>query len=401
MGGGLPVGEQSRRCLQVLPSLETGGAELVAVWLAARFGMAGQESSVFALASGSLEPVLSARRIGTTVSSAPAWLKLRPGKVLRRLVGGPRHEGAGTMAAEQWGVFTHRLAYDARTLADVLRRNCISTVHFHVLSTLPLAKVAKRHACRVVYTHHNTLSERHQPADIRFLKTVLDNVDQVVCVSAASADDFAMTTGVDRSTLRVITNPTLVQPPRKDPNGIMQITRFGTASNLGPVKRIDLLLAAWYELLQRPATPRNLQLQLAGGSEVDVQKWRQHAERLGIGAQVSFSGRLSADEMPAFYEQLDCLVICSDTEASPLQAIEAMCGGVPVIATNIPALSETLGDAAIYFKAGDAPALAQAMASLAVGPAAAAALSEHGRTRWEVSYHPDLVATQYREALAL
>lgn len=49
-------------------------------------------------------------------------------------------------------------------------------------------------------------------------------------------------------------------------------------------------------------------------------------------------------DMQSFYTRLDCFVMSSRMEAMGLTQLEAQAMGVPVIATNIPAMQETLSD---------------------------------------------------------
>jgi len=48
------------------------------------------------------------------------------------------------------------------------------------------------------------------------------------------------------------------------------------------------------------------------------------------------------DEMPAFYNSIDTLLITSDSEAHPLVAYEAMSCGIPVVTGNVGDLHETM-----------------------------------------------------------
>lgn len=375
---------------------------MVSIWLASRFATPEQACAVFALSGGNLEPLVRERQLGLVLSTPPPWMKFSPRKLTGRLREYLARERSGSMAAEQLRVYAYREQHDAAALTAVIQAHCIQTVHFHFLSTLALCKVAKRNGCRVVYTHHNTLTERHPPADIKFLKDALRDIDQVVCVSLASADDFAAATDIERTRVRVIMNPTIVQPTKRHTLSSGEMTQFGTASNLGGVKRVDVLLDAFAAFVQgRPALGPKVHLHVAGGPPPVVAKWRRYAETLGLSRHISFYGRLSTEQMVLFYEKLDCMVICSDSEASPLQAIEAMSCGLPIVASNITALTDTLQDAAMYFPSGDSNGLAAVMRTLASSPADAANLSIRGRRRWEQMYHPDLVEAQYREALAL
>jgi glycosyltransferase involved in cell wall biosynthesis len=67
------------------------------------------------------------------------------------------------------------------------------------------------------------------------------------------------------------------------------------------------------------------------------------AERITMVGQVD---DLSA--LISYYRRAECLLFPSFYEASPLPPLEAMACGCPVVASDIPALKERCGDAAIY-----------------------------------------------------
>jgi glycosyltransferase involved in cell wall biosynthesis len=83
--------------------------------------------------------------------------------------------------------------------------------------------------------------------------------------------------------------------------------------------------------------------------------------------------------------------------------LEAMAAGTPVVATRSGALPEILGDAALFVDAGDADALAGAIAKLADDEAARAELARRGRSQaarytWERC--AEGLEALYRDALA-
>jgi glycosyltransferase involved in cell wall biosynthesis len=68
-------------------------------------------------------------------------------------------------------------------------------------------------------------------------------------------------------------------------------------------------------------------------------------------------------------------------EGFGLPVAEAMACGVPVVASNTPALAEVVGEAGRLVPSGDAAALAGALAQVAADPALAAELGRRGRER--------------------
>lgn len=96
-------------------------------------------------------------------------------------------------------------------------------------------------------------------------------------------------------------------------------------------------------------------------------------ERLeGVDRSMPVEGRMSIrkmidrEKLARRFDDFDCLVIPStSTEAFCLLGIEAQSRGLPVVSSNLPALKEVLGDHAIYFEAGSAVGLAEAIILIA------------------------------------
>ena len=116
---------------------------------------------------------------------------------------------------------------------------------------------------------------------------------------------------------------------------------------------------------------------------------------------VRFAGDAGDDDLSAWYAGAAALVLPSLLEGFGLPPVEAAAFGVPTVASDLPALRETLGDGFIAVPPGDAVALGEAMFSAAtdsalrrrVGESAAEAV---GRLSWEQSARA--LATLVREA---
>jgi len=101
-------------------------------------------------------------------------------------------------------------------------------------------------------------------------------------------------------------------------------------------------------------------------------------------------GRTTDEELAALYRGARCLVYPSLYEGFGLPLLEAMHNGCPVIASDIAALREVGGDAALYCDALQPPAIAAALRVLIEHPARRDELRERGRARagqfgWDAS----------------
>jgi glycosyltransferase involved in cell wall biosynthesis len=92
-------------------------------------------------------------------------------------------------------------------------------------------------------------------------------------------------------------------------------------------------------------------------------------------------GFVDDDTLAGFYRAAALFVFPSRYEGFGLPVLEAMAYGVPVIATNVTAIPEAAGDAALYVPLDDEVALAQAIARVRSDPTLAASLRERGLAR--------------------
>jgi len=130
-------------------------------------------------------------------------------------------------------------------------------------------------------------------------------------------------------------------------------------STLWPYKNCDGLLRAW--ALSR-AELGDRQLAIVGGSQDEKYVASLHAlaEELGISRDVVFVGKVPLEETVRFYQAADVFVYPSVNETFGLPILEAMACGCPVVTSDVSAMPETAGGAAV---------LADAKAPAAIGRA--------------------------------
>jgi glycosyltransferase involved in cell wall biosynthesis len=97
---------------------------------------------------------------------------------------------------------------------------------------------------------------------------------------------------------------------------------------------------------------------------------------------VRFTGRLSASELDAALGSISVVVVPSlGGEVFGLVVAENMLRGVPVVASDLGAFVEVLGDAGLTFETGNAAALAEQLARLLDDPDLRATLGKRARER--------------------
>jgi glycosyltransferase involved in cell wall biosynthesis len=97
-------------------------------------------------------------------------------------------------------------------------------------------------------------------------------------------------------------------------------------------------------------TPRRLPLVLVG----DPGQWARELD------DVILTGAVSDDDLAAIYTGAHALVFPSDDEGFGLPTVEALACGTPVVACDVPALREVLGDRATFVDCDDLVALLEA-----------------------------------------
>lgn len=160
---------------------------------------------------------------------------------------------------------------------------------------------------------------------------------------------------------------------------------LGSVANFRPQKDHPTLLRAFAGV--RRAFPQ-ARLLLVGDGPTRMAMERL-AEELGLGGSVEFAGFVeAADDV---YDRLDVFVLSSHSEGQGLVLLEAMDHGLPVAATDLPPIRETVGVANAPFLAppGDAEGLAQAIGRLLRDAALRAergdANRERARTEFDLS----------------
>jgi len=137
-------------------------------------------------------------------------------------------------------------------------------------------------------------------------------------------------------------------------------------SSLWQYKNCDGLLRAW-ALARGELGDRQLAVVGKGRDEQYVAQLRSLAAELGISGDVVFVGGVPLEETVSFYRAADVLAYPSLSETFGLPILEAMACGCPVVTSNISAMPETAGGAAVLCDPKDPASIARAIIE-AVGP---------------------------------
>lgn len=105
---------------------------------------------------------------------------------------------------------------------------------------------------------------------------------------------------------------------------------------------------------------------------------QQLAREIGVQAKVHVRADVSEELLPAVYQGASALAFPSLVEGFGMPVLEALASNLPVVATNVPAVTEVAGDAALVVSAGDPDAWASALRRVLTDPELAARLRRSG-----------------------
>lgn len=185
----------------------------------------------------------------------------------------------------------------------------------------------------------------------------LSRAAHIACISRATQVELLAAAQIPAE--RVSVSHLGVHPacsPFPDPQSDAEIeNRIGRESveilhvgNTSPRKRLDTAIQVLSGL--RSVFPR-IKLVRVGGTLPAAE--RALAERLGVLDAIVEMPFLERRLLAAVYRRAAMVIMPSDREGFGLPVVEAMACGVPVVASDLPALHEVGGDATTYCPVGD------------------------------------------------
>jgi glycosyltransferase involved in cell wall biosynthesis len=232
---------------------------------------------------------------------------------------------------------------------------------------------------------------------------VASAMPRIVVVSQNSIDDIHADMGVRRDRMRLV--PVGVDPDLFKP--LDNVTRrpgrlITTASADVALKGLAYLLEAMAKL----RTERDVTLTIIGKPRPG--KSMSLIESLDLAPHIEFVSGVSDERIVELYAEAELAVVPSLYEGFSLPAIEAMCAGIPLVATDggaLPEVTGTDGDTVLQCRAGDVDALATAIARGLDDAELRARVGANGRRRvldrWTWKRCAELTVDQYREVLAM
>jgi glycosyltransferase involved in cell wall biosynthesis len=208
------------------------------------------------------------------------------------------------------------------------------------------------------------------------------HADRIIAVSAAGGEEIVAGLDIDRERIDVVPNGVRPPPPPPDTGPLRERLELRqrrvvltVASHL-PHKNLPTVIDA---LARIDAAARPV-LVIAGHGTNDG-TLTSKAAAAGVSGDVRLLGSCTPEELESLYALADCLVLASLHEGFGLPVVEAMARSLPVLCSDIPALREVAGEAAVYFDPHEPSQIATELSELLADRALAGRLAERGLAR--------------------
>jgi len=244
-----------------------------------------------------------------------------------------------------------------------LRLDVLHSPHY----TMPLRHSARSVVtfCDMTFVLHPDLHERVKRI---FFPTMMrlsaSRADRLIAISERTRDDLVLMWGVDRSKVAAIPLAADAEfRPRSREEIAEACGRYGLRPGgyilyvgmLEPRKNVDRLVEAFGTVANQLS---DVDLVIAGRRGWMYDEIFSRVEALGLRDRVRFTGYVPNQDLPALYGGARLFAYPSRYEGFGLPVLEAMSCGAPVVTTNVSAMPEVAGDAAILVAPDDVAGLA-------------------------------------------
>lgn len=310
----------------------------------------------------------------------------------------------------------------ALALQEEQERNRPDVCHAHFwMSAHAALRARDATEVPVAVTFHALGAEkrRHQgakdtsPSDRIAVEAETARAADLVLATTVAEVHAHLAAGVDRG--RVIGIPCGVdldrfRPPPPRRRSAAAPLRVAVVSRLVERKGIG-------NVIEAVAACPEVELVVAGGPppaerdrDPELARYRALAEALGAADRVRFLGALDRERVPELMRSVDAVACCPWYEPFGLVAVEAMACGLPVVASEVGGLAETVvdGHTGLHVPPRDPTAIAAALRLLAEEPRLREQLGlqalrrarRYGWPRIARATHAALARTSFRSAIA-
>jgi len=277
-------------------------------------------------------------------------------------------------------------------LIPFLRKYDIIHVHlFPALYWVALAKLLSFSKITLIFTEHSTNNKRIEKKGIWQLidRFIYKRFDRIIAISQEVANILKYNRLTDDCKIAIINNgidlspygetQTIQKKDDRQPKIIIQIASFN------PAKDQSTLIRAMKYL------PENTSL-LFVGDGINREKCEDLVDKLNLQNRISFLG--IRNDTVKLLQNADIVVISSHWEGFNLTAIEGMAAGKPVVASNVDGLKQVVEGAGLLFEKGNEQDLAAKISSLIDDPKLYKDVATRCRERSK-QYDINLMITKY------
>jgi glycosyltransferase involved in cell wall biosynthesis len=368
--------------LAVLGGVDAGGQNVHVAELSAALARRGHEVVVYTRRDSADLPERVPTPDGYTVVNVPAG----PPEALPKDELLAHMPAFGEFLVDQWRdeppdvAHAHFWMSGIATLRAAIERDVPTVQTFHALG--------------VVKRRHQGVQDTSPPARLELEQWLARNADWVAATCTDEVFELARL-GRPRSRISVI--PCGVDLARFCPEPVVEHDgprRIVSVGRFVPRKGFDVLIQAM------PAVP-DAELVIVGGpdssalaDDAEAQRLSALAGELGVADRVRLCGSVSRAEMPAVLRRADVVACTPWYEPFGIVPVEAMACGVPVLATAVGGMLDTVVDGmtGLLVPPKDSSACAAGLNWMLSDPARLAEWGAAGRRRAESRYSWDRIA---------
>jgi glycosyltransferase involved in cell wall biosynthesis len=233
---------------------------------------------------------------------------------------------------------------------------------------------------RTVATFHDlfVLSGDYSTQDFRTrfaaqARSAAERSDLIIAVSQFTASQIEQFLKVDPARIRVI--PHGVRPP---PRILSPVAREQMILFVGAIQRRKNIVRL-VEAFEGVAS--GWKLVLAGSFGFDAEEALQRIERSPRRGDIAVPGYVSEQDLETLYQRASVFAFPSLDEGFGMPVLDAMARGVPVLTSNISAMPEVAGRAALFVDPADIQSVAENLRKLTEDAALRAELARKGLER--------------------
>lgn len=297
----------------------------------------------------------------------------------------------------------------ASKLSELEKESKPDMIEFAEVEAEGFVYLLRKRRCPVIvrchtptFTLKNYFSKKEMPRDtslvVRMEKSCIRRADLLTAPSHDMGRIIAEECGIEKERIKIIPNllaPDQFSRGKKERSREVKVLCVGRLERTKGVAMLEMAIPA---ILKKAP---GLKFVMIGDDSLDENgiSWagrlKDHFKAEGIQAQVLILGGVDRETLMDWYERADMAVVPSLLyESFSYTCAQAMAAGIPVVASRIGGIPETLdqGRCGILIEPGQVPELTQAVLRLAEDPPMRERMGNAGFERAKNNFAPELIA---------